>query len=118
LTRIDGKGHIYRQAGTASGAKENYNHKPLLGGHEAQRQAFQAAQSIVETAFWLAGELNPPHVLRQRLQHDFSLQSGQKLADADVNTGTESDMTQDFAFDIVFVRILPLTRIPIGGPEE
>src|SRR5262249_7940860 len=85
---------------------------------DAKRQSLQAAQRVVETAFGFPGQLDTTYLPRQRLKHDFALESRQQLAHAHVDSRAEANVAQDLAFDVIFVRQVPMSRVPIGGPEK
>src|SRR4051812_15091290 len=88
------------------------------GRHDLDRQRRDCVQRVVEPPDRRPGEADGLYAFAQGVQHQFSLQPRDHLAEALVDAEAEADMAARHALDAKIVGIVPLARIAIGGGEK
>src|SRR5215471_1342217 len=81
-------------------------------------QAGKLPQAVAELALRFADDLDALNPRGERRHEHLGLEARQHLADAQMNAGTEGNVTSGTAVDVEALGFVPAARIAVSGGQE
>ncbi len=82
---------------------------------DPDRKAREAAQGVVTAAYRLTNDFEPADPLGEGGKEKLGFKPRDHHPDADVNSAAERDVAHRSPSQVKTIRVLPLTRVSIGG---